>query len=69
MSSLDKAILVGGVVRLKSGSPKMVVEEVVMDNGQTLAVCSWVSYATGQPYSLPYNVNVLVKEVSNGTSY
>ena len=50
---------VGDVVRLRSGSPKMVVVELV---GSTKANCAWIGYGTGIPYQYIYPVEALVLE-------
>jgi uncharacterized protein YodC (DUF2158 family) len=46
------AFAVGDVVRLKSGSPRMVVVDIASD----YVTCNWIAYSTNTPQGYPYPI-------------
>lgn len=47
MANEKNEIKAGDVVTLKSGGPKMTVEEVVVDQGRTICPCTWFINVSG----------------------
>ncbi len=62
-------ITAGSVVRLKSGGPKMTVEEVKPWSGKVLAYCNWFEGSESKSNSFPLTSLEIVSKESDSAIY